>query len=155
VSLHHQQQEAPSYPNRNNNLNETFVKEEDVNLSFTTNEGSPNDLSTTVILGPSSTTYTPNPNRQVSRHDSYIIPKSSSKLNSNDTKPHDLNSTFVRANHDGSSPSEHIISDSHNLSMEELHVMARRQEQCEFISLFFGFIEIEFYKMFLICFFKF
>lgn len=115
-------------PNMNNNLNETFVQGDIANSTFTKSDSSDETclLNTTITFEPS--TVSPR-SHQIARNDSYTISKPSPKINSNE-KPQDLNSTFVCVTAD-SSPSENVGDGGHNLSMEELHVMARLQEQCK------------------------
>lgn len=129
MSLHRQ---AEAYPNKNNNLNETYSVNNDDDIANSTytksdslNEGDETALlNTTITIKPS--TISPR-NRQMTRNDSYIISKSP---NSN---VHDLNATFVCAPTPSNDPSNtNNPNDSvSNLSMEELHVMARLQEQCK------------------------
>jgi hypothetical protein len=107
----------PNYQNKN--MNETFVASEDMEAQRITNEMSPP--------------------RRVTRNLSYVIRRDSESPNNNspvhpseniENIAVDLNSTFTRTREGTYSPSPTGSSNSiHTSSMEELHNLARLQEQ--------------------------
>jgi hypothetical protein len=120
--------ETFEYPNTNNNMNSTFVQSETFNGTVDTKQE--NEEERAMLLN-TTITFERSPSKHVVRNNSYVIQK---KENCNNFKGSDLNSTFSCGNEDSASPTDSNSGSAHNLSMEEIHVMARLQEQGELIS---------------------
>jgi len=113
------------------NMNETFLTSEiNIDSSTDTEENVP---TWTPEQETNSVTSAP---RKVARNSSYVIRRDSTNNNSGNVAPQtpDMNTTYSRhaADEDYSSSRSGSNNSLHNISMEELHNIARRQEQCEF-----------------------
>lgn len=106
---------SPFNHNGSGNLNETFIQEDPSHCD---------QLNTTIVIERSS--------RQVSRNLSYTVKDSPTNDSEDFARSSDeFNTTFTRNPEESVSSPTDSNSSIHNISMEELHNMARLQEQCK------------------------